>query len=99
MKMVSATKENVMGKDQKTLIDADKLKKVIHGLMSDKLSGQLWYIIDSQPKVDAVEVVNCGDCIFYRKFNSVSGRCVLMDIYPTPTWFCKCGTEGRDDIS
>ena len=84
---------------RKKLIDADRLKESLRSFLGGKALGAVELAIDAQPKIDAVEVVKCGNCIFYRSFTTISGRCTLMDIYPTPSWFCKCGTEGRDDIS
>ena len=35
------------------------------------------------------EVVMCKDCKWWsQQCNSLQGRCELMQIYPTGTWFC-----------
>lgn len=55
--------------------------------------------ICKQPTVDAVEVVRCRDCKYYRKIDH-GGICVLLarEEKMTDDWFCADG-ERRDPCS
>lgn len=58
----------------------------------------------SIPAVDAVEVVRCGECIYWEDdwepsmCNSDTNRhyCVINDLFPTGDWFCKEGQRRED---
>lgn len=65
------------------LIDADKLKdsEVMCKVFSnptDELYGML-QLINEQPIVDAVEVVRCKNCEYYKKLN-ITGYCLWNDL-------------------
>lgn len=49
-------------------------------------------IINEQPEADVVEVVRCKDCMWWEKGNdSLQGRCILHQSYPTGGWYCANG--------
>ena len=80
-------------------IDADALKKRVSELIVPDWTRTLirsW--LDSEPTVDAVPVVRCGECRFYKPWNSDGeyGKCktglsVMADM------FCSCGSRADGD--
>ena len=54
--------------------------------------------IEESDTIDAVEVVRCKDCKFWQKQkDSLQGRCIPSDNYPTGEWYCANGElrEGK----
>ena len=48
--------------------------------------------IESIPAADVRPVVTCSDCKWWTKQEaSLQGRCELLKMYPTGTWFCANG--------
>ena len=44
------------------------------------------------PAADVRPVVTCSDCKWWTKQeSSLQGRCELLQMYPTGTWFCANG--------
>ena len=59
-------------------------------------------IVESQPTVDAVEVVRCEDCKYYLTDTLYcqehkTGYCTMDDVIKDKTHFCSYG-ERRDDV-
>ena len=57
--------------------------------------------IDSQPTVDAVEIVRCKDCFYYTPVEDNFGKCVFLigeHQYVVPDGYCYLGErkEGSD---
>ena len=47
------------------------------------------YLIENIPAADVRPVILCGECEFWTKSGkSLQGRCALLCIYPTATWYC-----------
>lgn len=67
--------------------DVALLKTVTDGGLSAKA---LWRRINSQPTVDAVPVVRCGDCKYYEEQDETIGTCLLTEsgahIYGYCSW-------------
>ena len=54
--------------------------------------------LDSIPAADVQHVVLCRDCEWWTKQKaSLQGRCELLQMYPTGTWFCAYGEKRLDD--
>lgn len=48
--------------------------------------------------IDAVEVCRCRDCYWWSKQDaSLQGRCSLLGIYPTGSWYCANGQRRSTD--
>lgn len=48
--------------------------------------------ISRVPAADVRPVVTCSDCKWWTKQEaSLQGRCELLQMYPTGTWFCANG--------
>ena len=54
--------------------------------------------ISRVPAADVRPVVTCSDCKWWTKQEaSLQGRCELLQMYPTGTWFCANGKrEGSE---
>ena len=75
------------------LIDADELKEELKDMDIVLVKHNVEDLVDEQPTVDAVSVVRCGQCIYFRK-----GYCVhpAQDMIPVMAGhFCGYG-ERRD---
>ena len=79
------------------LIDADHFDHRIYNDVPLKTFGgsikrmaAVRELIDSEPTVDAVPVVRCGDCV-YR--SNIDGRCRLNGGYPARECFCSYGRK------
>lgn len=86
--------------DRETAIDEiDKwLDSVGYVTVGKGLSsyGELVGCLEDTPAADVVEVVRCKDCRFWTKQNdSLQGRCLLSENYPTREWYCANG-ERKD---
>ena len=83
------------------LIDADKLKAKANA-DPDSGEGFVWaQDIDEAPTVDAVPVVRCKDCKYYKGFNNAC-HCHKADKNGTPIFvreddFCSYGERKNDD--
>lgn len=54
-------------------------------------------VIKAFPASDVRKVVCCRDCYWWDKQeNSLQGRCSLLPIYPTGSWFCGNGIREAD---
>lgn len=51
-------------------------------------------VVHEIPSADVVEVVRCGDCVWWTKQEaSCQGRCARLGIYPTGVWYCANGAK------
>lgn len=77
-------------------IDADALKKKISDVYENK---NIYQMIDEMPTVDAVQVVRCKDCKYYKVEGGQCPADNTGDRYyswiPDPDWYCADG-ERRD---
>ena len=85
------------------LIDADEVAKDIAWL--NEYDFVIWHnvmeCIDKQPTVDAVEVVRCKDCKFFRRygFRLEYAECINFDFYDTTEdGYCAWG-ERKEKMS
>ena len=77
------------------LIDADELKEELKDMDIVIVKHNVEDLIDEQPTVDAVSVVRCGQCIYFRK-----GYCVhpAQDMIPVMAGhFCGYGYRKEGD--
>lgn len=77
------------------LIDADELKEELKDMDIVIVKHNVEDWIDEQPTVDAVPVVRCGQCIYFRK-----GYCVhpAQDMIPVMAGhFCGYGYRKEGD--
>ena len=94
------------------LIDADVLRAVkfhalpythIHALGAEPQSYEMGWndavdaIMDCAPTVDAVEVVRCKDCLFFRRYGfRRQYTCARFDCHVPKDGYC-CWAERRED--
>ena len=86
------------------LIDADKLRKEFEFCDSDgnfiafdslDKASDLWFEIDEQPTIDAVEVVGCKDCKYGSKAVYGGIYCKYFEVCMSYNDFCSYG-ERKD---
>lgn len=77
------------------LIDADELIEVAHRIRLDSRE-RIEQMIESAPKVDAVEVVRCKDCKHYWK-NKPSDDVPVCLASPKVDAFCSEGERREDE--
>ena len=75
-------------------IDADVLRKKISDVHENK---NIYQMIDEMPTVDAVPVVRCKDCKYYKVEGGQCPADNTGDRYyswiPDPDWFCADGEK------
>ena len=60
--------------------NASRLLRAVYRLITEKVCAM-------PPEVP--EVIRCRDCKWWKKEDkSLQGRCALLQMYPTPAWFC-----------
>ena len=88
---------------EKRLIDANDVKELINGLSELPWEEEVDYLVDTLPTVDAVEVVRCKDCKYYKPHTPSAHwesklpyciRCVRVKVNPDD--FCSYG-ERKDN--
>lgn len=83
--------------------DLDALKETKYVYHDNGEVGERLYIsfdeIDNAPTVDAVPVVRCKDCKWFRDSNGIDGFCYCDRIYRRcgTHWFCADGERKEDD--
>jgi hypothetical protein len=88
--------------NKKRLIDANALKAHINSVsthwLNDWSTLGVLATVDRQPTVDAVEVVRCKDCNFWRRDGETNkGECDGMEVYGLmdADFFCSYGERRR----
>ena len=95
-----------------TLIDIDPINKeltTIRRLLTAKYSErnaekgsylswkEVFDLVNKQPAVDAVKVVRCIRCRFYKQQGTrMPPRCEIHNCYPDVGYYCASG-KGKDD--
>ena len=77
------------------LIDREKL---LNSMFADDPKDYFGYIADF-PSVDAVEVVRCGDCEYWKQIDPHFGECLRLPgemMVIDENWFCADG-ERREE--
>ena len=81
--------------NEKRLIDAYKLEDLLRSNIARYHNkDDVIAAIAGQPTVDAVEVVRCKDCKYFRKGRPLRHECKKVGggmCYPTPNDFCSYG--------
>lgn len=72
------------------LIDADELIEIAHRIRLDSRE-RIERMIESAPTVDAVEVIRCKDCVYYK-----AGGCRAKETIVIESEFCSWG-ERKDE--
>lgn len=78
------------------LIDADKIQgdyflEIHSNYIDDYAKGFQagLNVVSNAPTINAVPVVRCKDCKFWKKQrDSLQGRCILMDHCSAGEWYC-----------
>ena len=80
------------------LIDADALEEYLNNKIFGA-AGKIKAWIDAYPTVDAVPVVRCKDCKWFRDSNGIDGFCYCDRIYRRcgTHWFCADGERKEDE--
>lgn len=85
-------------------IDADRLISILNAKADMALGEPKKYfahvaqMVELLPDVDAVEVVRCKDCEFWKKqSDSAQGICLLGERCPTGAWYCANGRRREKD--
>lgn len=81
------------------LIDADKfLKDILTAGIGKTIieysESDIGYMIRKRPTIDAVPVVRCRDCFYYKPVNDKIGKCVFLigeHQYVVPDGYCYLG--------
>lgn len=85
------------------LIDADALpiKRLEPGKTVNSAFTVVWNsaaeIIEKAPTIDAVPVVRCADCVFYRETLNWDGTQYMACHLNTESDFCDCVQRGQDE--
>lgn len=86
---------------EKWLIDANKFKHKMKLEFLDRRNkfismNDLFECIDDMPTVDAVEVVRCKDCKWWKDCHctNINGA---MGVVENPDWFCAAGERMAND--
>ena len=74
----------------------DVIKKHYRAYDNDLLELIAFYIEELPPAQP--EIICCKDCDWWTKQeDSLQGRCELMQMYPTGSWFCANAKRRQDD--
>ena len=56
---------------------------------TDRLLGAVYEAVAKRVNSLPPTVIRCRDCKWWEKEDkSLQGRCALLQMYPTPAWFC-----------